>query len=135
MFKLIGALFVIMMLTLAGMVLLIIEECIRDHIQYRKRSNNTGKGSGQQISCDDPYVRQKTNINNAHHAWDNHVTVSRVAQEAHDTASRDSLWLHDDACRIAQESHDTAVFDNQAAVDLHDHVASDPGFGCCGPFF
>lgn len=135
MLKVIGILLGIMMVTLAGMALLIIEECIRDYIRYRKRRNITEKGSDQQISCDNPYTRHETNICNTQHAWDNHTTVSIVAQEAHDTASRDSHWLHDDACRMAHESHDTAVFDNQAAVDLHDHVVSDPGFGCCGPFF
>lgn len=43
--------------------------------------------------------------------------------------------MHDDACHAAQQAHDTAVYNHQAAVDLHDHVVSDPGFGCCGPFF
>lgn len=64
-----------------------------------------------------------------------HAAAARVAQEAHDTAVRDSQLLHEDACRMAQESHDTAMFDHQAAADLHDLVVSDPGFGCCGPFF
>lgn len=64
-----------------------------------------------------------------------YATATRMAQEAHEVAVRDSHRLHDDACRMAQESHDTAMFDHQAAVALHDHVVSDPGFGCCGPFF
>lgn len=135
MMKLIGILLGIMMVTLAAMGLLIIEECIRDHIQYCKRRNNLGKGSNQQILCDAPYARHKTNINNAHQSWDDHATAARMAQEAHDTAVRDSQWLHDDACRTAHESHDTAVFDHQAAVDCHDQFASVPDFGGCNPFF
>ena len=135
MLKLIGILLGIMMVTLAAMGLLIIEECIRDHIRYRKRRNNSGKGSGQQISCDEPYARHKTNINNIHHAWDNHAAVSRMAQEAHDTAVRDSQWLHDDACRMAHESHDTAMHDHQAAVECHDQFSAPPDFGVCNPFF
>lgn len=135
MFKVIGILFGIMMVALAGMVLLIIEECIRDHIRYRKRRKMTEKGSGHIISCDDTYTQHRANASNVNDAWDNHATTARMAQEAHDSAVRSSWSMHDDACRMAQESHDTAVFDNQVAVDLHDHVVSDPGFGCCGPLF
>lgn len=70
-----------------------------------------------------------------HSSAEEHATASRMAQEAHDIAVRDSRSMHDDACHAAQQAHGTAVFDHQAAVDLHDHVVSDPGFGSCGPFF
>ena len=133
MLKVIGILLGIMMVTLAGMALLIIEECIRDYIRYRKRRNITEKGSCHSISCDDTYTHHKVNVNN--HAWGDHATAARTAQEAHETADRDSWGFHEDACHMAQQAHDTAVYNHQAAVDYHDQYVAAPDFGGCNPFF
>lgn len=134
MLKVIGILLGIMMVTLAGMALLIIEECIRDYIRYRKRRNITEKGSCHSISCDDTYTHHKVNVNNTYLARQNHTTAARMAQEAHDIAVRDSWAMHEDACHMAQQAHDTAVYDHQAAVDYHDQYVAAPDFGCSNPF-
>lgn len=131
--KLLGILIGILLITLVGMILLIVEECIRDHIQYRKRRNNAGKGSGQQILCDDAYVRCKTKTYKADHAWDDHSTASWMVQEAHDTAALGLQWLHDEVCRMVQEGHDTTIHDHQVAVEYHDQFVAKPDFGGCTP--
>jgi len=134
MFKVIGILFGIMMVALGGMVLLIIEECIRDHIRYRKSRNESKKGSGHTKLRDDTDTHCQVNVNNTYLARQNHTTAARMAEEAHDIAVRDSWAMHEDACRMAHESHDTAVHDHWTAVECHDQFASAPDFGGCNPF-
>ena len=135
MLKILGILCGILLFTLAGMALLIIEECIRDWFRYRKGAVNRGKGSHQRISNDDSCSSRRTNVGTSYHAWVEHATAAMMARDAHDTAVRDSRWMHDDACRTAHESHDTAMHDHQAAVDCHDQFSAPPDFGCCNPFF
>lgn len=135
MFKVIGILFGIMMVALAAMALLIIEECIRDHIRYRKSRNEPKKGSSHTIPRDDPDSHRQVNVNNTYLAWQNHATTARMAQEAHDIAVRDSWAMHEEACHMAQQAHDTAVCDHQAAADYHDQYVAAPDFGGCNPFF
>jgi hypothetical protein len=134
MFTFIGMLIGIMMVALAAMALLIIEECIRDHIRYRKSRNESKKGSGHTKPRDDPDTHRQVNVNNTYLAWQNHATTARMAQEAHDIAVRDSWAMHEDACHMAQQAHDTAVNDHQAAVDYHDQYVAAPDFGCSNPF-
>ena len=125
----------ILLCALAGCVVFVIIACILDFFRGNKNRNAAVKqssSSGSCCACDATYMRMSHSNQTDR---DIHATAARMAQEAHETAIRDSLWLHDDACRMAKESPDTAMFDHQAAVDLHDHIASDPGFGCCGPFF
>lgn len=90
MFKFIGILVGIMMVALAGMALLIIEECIRDHIRYRKSRNKSQKGSGHTKTRENADDHHQVNVNNAYLARQNHTTAARMAQEAHDIAVRDS---------------------------------------------
>lgn len=134
MFKVIGILFGIMMVALAAMALLIIEECIRDYIRYCKSRNESKKGSGHTKPRDDNDTHRHVNVNNTYLAWHNHTTAARMAQEAHDIAVRDSWAMHEDACHMAQQAHDTAVYDHQAAVDYHDQYVAAPDFGGCNPF-
>lgn len=86
MLKILGILCGILLFTLAGMALLIIEECIRDWFRYRKSAVNRGKGSHQRISNDDSCSSRRTNVGTSHHAWVEHATAAMMAQEAHDTA-------------------------------------------------
>ena len=90
MFKFIGILVGIMMVALAGMALLIIEECIRDHIRYRKSRNKSQKGSGHTKTRENADDHHQVNVNNAYLARQNHTTAARMAQEAHNIAVRDS---------------------------------------------
>ena len=66
MFKFIGILVGIMMVALAGMALLIIEECIRDHIRYRKSRNKSQKGSGHTKTRENADDHHQVNVNNAY---------------------------------------------------------------------
>ena len=134
MFKFIGILVGIMMVALAGMALLIIEECIRDHIRYRKSRNESKVGSGYTKPRENADAHHQVNVNNAYLARQHHATAARMAQEAHDIAVRDSWAMHEDACHMAQQAHDTAVNDHQAAVDYHDQYVAAPDFGCSNPF-
>lgn len=88
MFKFIGILVGIMMVALAGMALLIIEECIRDHIRYRKSRNKSQKGSGHTKTRENADDHHQVNVNNAYLARQNHTTAARMAQEAHNIAVR-----------------------------------------------
>ena len=134
MFKFIGILVGIMMVALAGMALLIIEECIRDYIRYCKSRNESQKGSGHTKPHENADAHHQVNVNNTYLARQHHATTARMAQEAHDIAVRDSWAMHDDACHMAQQAHDTAVYDHQAAVDYHDQYVAAPDFGCSNPF-
>lgn len=134
MFKFIGMLIGIMMVALAGMALLIIEESIRDHIRYRKSRNKSQKGSGHTEPRENADAHHQVNVNNAYLARQNHTTAARMAQEAHDIAVRDSWAMHEEACHMAQQAHDMAVYDHQAAADYHDQYVAAPDFGGCNPF-
>ena len=134
MFKFIGILVGIMMVVLAGMALLIIEECIRDHIRYRKSRNKSQKGSGHTKTRENADDHHQVNVNNAYLARQNHTTAARMAQEAHNIAVRDSWAMHEEACHMAQQANDMAVYDHQAAVDYHDQYVAAPDFGCSNPF-
>ena len=90
MFKFIGILVGIMMIALAGMALLIIEECIRDHFRYRKSRNESQKGSGHTKTRENADDHHQVNVNNAYLARQNHTTAARMAQEAHDIAVRET---------------------------------------------
>lgn len=134
MFKFIGILVGIMMVALAGMSLLIIEECIRDHIRYRKSRNESKKGSGHTKPRENADAHHKVNVNNTYLARQHRATAARMAQEAHDIAIRDSRTLHEDACHMAHQAHDMAVYEHQATVDYHDQYVTTPDFGCSNPF-
>lgn len=136
MLRIFGFLLGVLVCDLIAMALIIVTECIKDVFRKPKHgSRSASRGSTSREDCEMPHAGRCNRYNVPHSSAGMYATASRMAQEAHDTAVRDSQWLHDDACRMAHESHDTAMFDHQTAVDLHDHVVSDPGFGCCGPFF
>ena len=136
MLRIFGFLIGVIVCDLIAMALIIVVECILDVFRNRKNwSRSVGGGFASRVDCDMPCAGQCNRYHILNSAAEIHAAAARVAQEAHDTAVRDSQLLHEDACRMAQESHDVAMFDHQAAADLHDLVVSDPGFGCCGPFF
>lgn len=117
-----------------GMVFCVIWTIISPELGTRK---NTPKGTkDQKQSHSNPINVQNGRRlrSNQQHIHNMHEQSRRMAQEAHDTAVRDTWMLHEDANYMAQLAHDSAVFDHQAAVEAHDNFASDPGFGC-GPFF
>lgn len=135
MLKFLWIIMVILLCALAGGIAFVVIACILDFFRDNKNENaavkqSSSSGSGGAYGAAHKRMSYSNQID-----CDIHATATRMAQEAHEVAVRDSHRLHDDACRMAQESHDTAMFDHQAAVALHDHVVSDPGFGCCGPFF
>ena len=66
MFKFIGILVGIMMVALAGMALLIIEECIRDYIRYCKSRNESQKGSGHTKPRENADAHHQVNVNNTY---------------------------------------------------------------------
>lgn len=134
--KLFGFLLGIMVCDLFVMALIIVVECILDVFRKRKNgSRSVSGGSASRVACDTLYAGRCNRYNVPHSSAGMYATASRMAQEAHDTAVRDSQWLHDDACRMAHESHDTAVHDHWTAVECHDQFASAPDFGGCNPFF
>lgn len=136
MLRIFGFLLGVLVCDLIAMALIIVTECIKDVFRKPKHvSRSASRGSTSRVDCDMPHTCRRNRYNVPHSSAGMHVTASRMAQEAHDTAVRDSQRLHDDACRMAHESHDTAVFDHQAAVDCHDQFASAPDFGGCNPFF
>ncbi len=135
MLRFLWIIFEILLCALAGCIAFVIVASILDFLRGNNNQNATVKKSSSSGSGGEYYATHKRMGYSNQIDRDIDAAAARVAQDAHNTAVRDSQWLHDDACRTAHESHDTAVFDHQAAVDLHEHVISDPGFGCCGPFF
>lgn len=135
MLRFLWIIFEILLCALAGCIAFVIIASILDFLRGNNNQNATVKKSSSSGSSGEYYATHKRMGYSNQIDRDIDAAAARVAQDAHNTAVRDSQWLHDDACRTAHESHDTAVFDHQAAVDLHEHVISDPGFGCCGPFF
>lgn len=120
---------------LAGCIAFVIIASILDFFRGNKNRNAAVKLS-RSSGFGDPYDAAHKRISHSNQIdCDIYVTAARMAQEAHDIAVRDSWAMQEEACHMAQQAHDTSVYDHQAAVDLHEHVVSDPGFGCCGPFF
>ena len=137
MLRILGFLLGVLVCDLIAMALIIVTEYIKDVFHKPKHgSRSASRGSTSRVDCDMPHAGRCNRYNVPHSSTaEMHVTASRMAQEAHDTAVRDSQWLHDDARRMAHESHDTAMHDHQAAVDCHDQFSAPPDFGCCNTFF
>lgn len=136
MLRIFGFLLGVLVCDLITMALIIVTECIKDVFRKPKHgSRSASRGSTSRVDWDMPHAGRHNRYNVPNSSAGMHVTASRMAQEAHDTAVRDSQRLHDDACRMANESHDTAVHNHQAAVDCHDQFSAPPDFGVCNPFF
>lgn len=134
--KIIAFLLGALLFSLLAIALIIVVECILDVFRKAKHTSRAASyGSAPRVD----YDIKSTGQCNRHHIPDPsagmHATAARLAQEAHETALRDSHWLHEDASRVAHESHDTAVYDHQSAADCHEQFSSPPDFGGCNPFF
>ena len=135
MMKFFGIVFEMLLWGLAGSIAFVFVASILDFLCGNKNQNVTVKkptssGSGGANDVAHKHISHSNQIDRAIDA-----VAARMAQEAHDTAVRDSQWSHDDACRMAHDSHDTAMHDHQAAVDCHDQFSAPPDFGVCNPFF
>ena len=129
-----------------GMVLVVIWTILSPPLAKSKKTAHTTTGQKKSCSSADIAHNHRRLLQSNQHIHNAHEQSHRMSQDAHDAAARDAwvmhdnaaardAWvMHDNADHIAQSAHDTAVNDHNFAVDLHDHVANDPGFGC-GPFF
>lgn len=117
-----------------GMVLAVILTILSPPLAKSKKTPNTTTGQKQNCSNTDFDHNHRRLLQSNQHIHNAHEQSHRMSQDAHDAAAREARVMHDNADHMVQSAHDAAVDDHNFAVDLHDHVANDPGFGC-GPFF
>ena len=91
MLRIFGFLLGVLVCDLIAMALIIVTECIKDVFRKPKHgSRSASRGSTSREDCEMPHAGQCNRYNVPHSSAGMYATASRMAQEAHDTAVRDS---------------------------------------------
>ena len=91
MLRIFGFLLGVLVCDLIAMALIIVTECIKDVFRKPKHgSRSASRGSTSREDCEMPHAGRCNRYNVPHSSAGMYATASRMAQEAHDTAVRDS---------------------------------------------